>query len=90
MLDNEAVVRALFSGYSPRPPLMAQIRAIRALCVKFHIVFRCRHIFGVPFNTLADMLSHDRWSEAECLAPSLFDTQLLRLQTTVSPSPILA
>ena len=89
MLDNEAVVRALLSGFSPRPRLMAQIRAIRAICVSLRIVFRCRHVLGVPFNSVADALSHNRWDAVVCLAVPLFDTPLLRSPVTSSLPPTL-
>ena len=67
-LDNEAAVRGLESAFSPAGDLLDLIREFKTTCVEFSICVRVRHVLGVPFNAIADALSHNNLGLAQCLA----------------------
>jgi hypothetical protein len=86
-MDNRESAKSLNSGYSPRPLLLASIRKIWSICVRSNIVLRVCHVLGVPFNSIADALSHNRLDEARCLARERFGTELVLLPDTPSRLP---
>jgi hypothetical protein len=63
-IDNRESARALAAGYSKCPRIMPYIRKIRVLCAELCIHLRVHHVLGVPFNAIADLLSHDRHDDA--------------------------
>jgi hypothetical protein len=86
-MDNRESAKSLCSGYSPRPLLLASIRATWRICVRSDIVIRVCHILGIPFNPIADALSHNRLAEAKCLALRRFGCELELLPDTASRWP---
>jgi hypothetical protein len=80
-MDNRESARALASGYSPCARIMPLIRKIRVLCVSLSINFRVCHVLGVPFNAVADLLSHDRVPEAHEACSTAFRRPMLRSPT---------
>jgi hypothetical protein len=86
-MDNRESARSICSGYSQRPLLLDSVRKIWSTCVRSQIVLRVCHILGVPFNPIADALSHNRLAEAKCLARERFGTELVLLPATPSLSP---
>ena len=61
--DSEPAVLALCKCYSPELGCHDCIRAICLLCASLHITPRWEHILS-PFNSIADALSHDMFSQA--------------------------
>jgi hypothetical protein len=82
-MDNRESARSLSSGYSKRPLLLDLVRKIWSICVRSRIVLRVCHILGVPFNPIADALSHNRLAEAKCLARRRFGSELVLLPGTL-------
>ena len=62
--DNEAAVRDLTCCFSGKPLCMSVIAQIRDLCAFFNITMRIEHILA-SFNTVADCLSHNLFTQAD-------------------------
>lgn len=62
--DSEPAVLALLKCYSPEPGCHETIRSICLFCASLHITPRWEHILS-SFNTIADALSHDSFSQAQ-------------------------
>ena len=75
-MDNRESARAIEAGFSSCPRIMPSIRSIRMLCARSNICLRVRHILGVPFNTIADHLSHNRVLQAVEEASVLFGCEM--------------
>ena len=67
--DNEALVYVINKQSCRDPSLMSFVRKLVALCLKYNILFRAKHIPGVH-NTLADALSRLQVSTFKQLAPA--------------------
>jgi hypothetical protein len=76
-MDNRESARSLQSGFSPKPLLLSPIRNIWKFCVDSRVVLRVRHVLGVPFNQIADALSHNRTDQALCLAKERFGVEMV-------------
>jgi len=74
--DNEAAVRDLVSCFSGKPMCMHVIANIRKLCADNHIITRFEHILSA-FNSVADRLSHDDYTQADTLCHDEFSRRLL-------------
>ena len=64
--DNEAAVSDLVSCFSGRPLCLDIIKLISDICAEFSITPRFEHILS-QFNSIADRLSHDDFSQANAL-----------------------
>jgi hypothetical protein len=73
--DNEAAVRDLVSCFSGRPMCLDIISQIRDLCAAFSIIPRFEHILS-QFNSIADRLSHDDFTQADVLCNAEFHRSL--------------
>jgi hypothetical protein len=67
-LDSTAAVTSLEAGWSKTSPMQALVRLVRERCFVNAIHLRSRHIKGAIFNKIADHLSHNRISGAQCCA----------------------
>jgi len=75
-LDSECAALALDGAYSPVERMMACVREARLLVARHGICFRARHVLGVKFNEIADLLSHGRIDAARCLVRLAFGREL--------------
>ena len=87
--DNMAVVHVLNSSSAKDPLLMALLRILVLDCMNFNLFIQSQHIPG-HFNTVADMLSRDRTSQAIQLYPQLnknpeFIPEAWRLENFLQP-----
>jgi hypothetical protein len=64
--DSEPAVRALLKCFSPEPGCNDTIREICLFCTSYHITPRWEHILS-SFNSVADALSHNLFSQAQSL-----------------------
>ena len=83
-MDNRESSRSINSGHSKNPRIMPFVRSIRMQCALLRINIRASFILGIPFNAIADHLSHDRLEEAQVLAVSLFGCEMRPWQTMPS------
>ena len=67
--DNTAVVQCIKTGTCRSKPVMALIRSLYWLCVKYSFLISASHIQGVT-NTLADALSRGLLQSFKILAPT--------------------
>ena len=76
--DNEAAIRDLICCFSGKPLCMEVIAEIRDLCAINFIIPRFEHILS-QFNSIADRLSHDDFTQANSLCLEEFQRPLLSL-----------
>ena len=69
--DNEAAIRDLVSCFSGKPMCLSIIFGIRDICASFSITPRFEHILS-QFNSVADRLSHDDFTQASALCNDEF------------------
>ena len=67
--DNTAVVQCIKTGICRSKPVLALIRSLYWLCVKYSFLISASHIQGVT-NTLADALSRGSLQSFKILAPT--------------------
>jgi hypothetical protein len=75
-MDNREAAKALEAGYSKTPKIMQEINRIRSMCVRLRINLRVHHILA-EFNSIGDLLSHDRINEAQCQAMEEFGVEMV-------------
>ena len=78
--DNENVARAVARAYSSRPLVMTNVHGICESAARHSICLRSRVLLGGEFNKIADLLSHNRWKEAVCVALEELGTPICRLR----------
>ena len=73
--DNEAAIRDLNRCFSGKPLCMSVIAKIRDVCALNAITPRFEHILAC-FNSIADRLSHDDFTQASALCLAEFQRPL--------------
>ena len=81
---NEALVHVINKQYCQDKSLMFFVRKLVAICLKHNILFRAKHIPGVP-NTLADCLSRLQVHNFKTLAPAHMDLQPTAIPSYLQP-----
>lgn len=77
--DNEAVMMAYRSAFSPKLYMLTNLRDVRLLAAEHHMMLRVRQVKGSVFNQIADFLSHDNKDAARRLAWETFGVRLTLL-----------
>lgn len=72
--DNEALVHVINKQSCQVKSLMLFVRKLVAICLKYNILFRAKHIPGVS-STLADCLSRLQVQNFRKLVPASMDPQ---------------
>jgi hypothetical protein len=76
-LDNSASVLTLEASYTKTEAMLDVLKPVLRMCVEQHIILRARHIMGVVFNQVADLLSHNQLAQAVCRARAEFGASLV-------------